>query len=177
MAKKGREIEVFGLSFMDLISCGLGGVIVLMLIFSTLVKGGDSQQGVEGKQESDEEAIARQEQRSICHFYLEVDLVSDSKEEQVYLRLKEEPGVIVDSLQVSEPIESLKYLKRYIIAYSIPGKVSTGEFNFLLDGNTDKDYEARVRLITNKADLESFEFSGDRSFSVKKIARNYSLRI
>ncbi len=34
---KSREIEVFGLSFMDLISCGLGGMLVLMFIFSTLV--------------------------------------------------------------------------------------------------------------------------------------------
>lgn len=34
---KTREIEVFGLSFMDLISCGLGGMLVLMFVFSTLV--------------------------------------------------------------------------------------------------------------------------------------------
>jgi len=34
---RGKEIEVFGLSFMDLISCGLGGMLVLLLIFSTLV--------------------------------------------------------------------------------------------------------------------------------------------
>lgn len=35
---KNKEIEVFGLSFMDLISCGLGGMLVLMFVFSTLVK-------------------------------------------------------------------------------------------------------------------------------------------
>ena len=34
---KRKDIEVFSLSFMDLISCALGGVIILMLIFSTLV--------------------------------------------------------------------------------------------------------------------------------------------
>ncbi len=31
-------IEVFGLSFLDMISCGLGGVLVLMLIFSARVE-------------------------------------------------------------------------------------------------------------------------------------------
>ena len=35
---KSREIEVFGLSFMDLISCALGGMLVIMIVFSTLVR-------------------------------------------------------------------------------------------------------------------------------------------
>lgn len=32
------EIEVFGLSFMDLVCCGMGGVLVLMLIFAALIQ-------------------------------------------------------------------------------------------------------------------------------------------
>lgn len=31
-----EELEVFGLTLMDLLSCGLGGVLILMVIFSSL---------------------------------------------------------------------------------------------------------------------------------------------
>ena len=35
---KSREISIFNLSFLDVLSCGMGSVILLMLIFSTLVR-------------------------------------------------------------------------------------------------------------------------------------------
>ena len=50
MKKKSKEIVVFGLSFMDVISCGLGGMLVLMFVFSTMVK----PEGVEIQQESEQ---------------------------------------------------------------------------------------------------------------------------
>ena len=40
MRRRSEVPEVFGLSFLDLISCGLGGVIVLLLVFIANVKGG-----------------------------------------------------------------------------------------------------------------------------------------
>lgn len=35
---KRAEINVFGLAFMDVISCGLGGMLILMFVFSTMVQ-------------------------------------------------------------------------------------------------------------------------------------------
>lgn len=37
MAKR-REISIFNLSFLDVLSCGMGAIILLTLIFSTLVR-------------------------------------------------------------------------------------------------------------------------------------------
>lgn len=51
MSRKKREpTEVFGLSFMDLISCGLGGVIILMLVFSSLVRFSKAESNVAAQQ-------------------------------------------------------------------------------------------------------------------------------
>ena len=71
---KSREIEVFGLSFMDLISCALGGMLVLMFVFSTLV----NPDGVakRSKAEAMGKTVAELEREMIfnTHFVLTVSL-------------------------------------------------------------------------------------------------------
>ncbi len=176
MAKKSRDIEVFGLSFMDLISCGLGGVIVLMLIFSTLVKGGDSQNGADGRPETEEEAIKRQEQRSICHFYLEVDVISNGQENDGMLYFENQQGIYVDSTY-KYLTEKGVYWKRYVVSYSLPKSQVTGIFPFEIRGAEEKKYETRVKLFTNKATEFKNEFTSNYQFFVKKIARNYTLKV
>jgi len=46
--------DIFGMAFLDLISCGLGAVIVLMLIFSSLMNANGSVQKQEGMKEAND---------------------------------------------------------------------------------------------------------------------------
>jgi len=178
MSKKQREIEVFGLSFMDMISCGLGGVIVLMLIFSTLVKQGkDREDGQEGFLVESSAAMAkRQSTRNQCHFYLEVDVLTGSEQNQAYLAFQRPLGVTVDSIIVRGGDFDLRFMKRYVISYSLPGKVPTREFQYRLVGVPNESCEARLRLLTDHAILENIEFEGNLDFKIKKIAKNYFLK-
>lgn len=53
-----EDVEVFGLAFLDVISCGLGGVIILMLIFSTLAEsGGERKREVQATTAAQEKGI------------------------------------------------------------------------------------------------------------------------
>lgn len=58
--KKGNT-EVFGIAFLDLLSCGLGGVLILMIIFSSMVTAGDmsssSDKDVQGRAASRPEGV------------------------------------------------------------------------------------------------------------------------
>jgi hypothetical protein len=173
MAKKSRDIEVFGLSFMDMISCGLGGVIVLMLIFSSLVKGGDSQNDNAGGSETEAQAIARQEQRKICHFYMEVDVISDREMEECKLIYEKQEGVEVDSLFLNT---RKKKWKRYVVSYSLPKEKTTGLFPFNIKGGQGNNREARIRIFTDRTSEVRATFASDYLFYVKKVARNYTLK-
>jgi hypothetical protein len=72
--RRGGTLEVFGLSFLDLISCGLGGVIVLMLIFASLSgQGGDAPRAVAAGK-------AAEEARPAATFILlQVDVIVDGQ--------------------------------------------------------------------------------------------------
>lgn len=54
--KKDTSIEVFGLAFLDLISCGLGGSLILMLLFSTMI----GNPVVKANKEAEPEVVAGQ---------------------------------------------------------------------------------------------------------------------
>lgn len=167
--KKSRDIEVFGMSFMDLISCGLGGVIVLMLLFSTLVNGKEPN----GRNESEAAALKRQQLRSICHFYLEIDVVSDDAQSQGYLDYQQQEGVFIDSMYRKQS----PHWKRYVVSYSLPENRPTGVFPFKVKGRNEEQYKTRIRLFTDQVQEHTFDFTDDFEFTVKKIARNYSLKV
>lgn len=172
MAKKSRDIEVFGLSFMDMISCGLGGVIIIMLIFSSLVKGGDSDSKGSGEAETDAQAIARQEQRKICHFFMEIDVISQTASEEGTLIYEKQEGVVVDSIFVQNNEETWK---RYVVSYSLPKKRATGLFPFKIKGDERNNLETRIRLFTDITTEVKANFASEYLFSVKKVGRNYTL--
>lgn len=67
---KNKEIEVFGLSFMDLISCGLGGMLVMMFVFSTLVEANGSTQPAKEQREGKTTAQAQRELLFSTNFVL-----------------------------------------------------------------------------------------------------------
>jgi hypothetical protein len=173
---KSREIEVFGMSFMDMISCGLGGVIVLMLIFSTLVNGGENLNGESqaSSSESQEQVLRRQELRAQCYFFLEIDLFSPSESDEVFLEYQQEPGVHVDSIR--ERYLNEKHWKRYVVSYALPEETGMGVFPFILNGSAGKNYSIKIKLFTEDAQEHSFEFDSLFTFQVRKIAADYKLK-
>lgn len=74
---KSREIEVFGLSFMDLISCSLGGMLVIMIVFSTLVNAKGVSTPQRAKEAGKSPAELQREMIFNTHFALKV-VVSNS---------------------------------------------------------------------------------------------------
>ncbi len=69
-----RDIEIFGVSFLDLICCGLGGVIVLALIFSAII---ESAGEVEKAAAADSQEDAAGEKEPFL-FTLQVDVLPTS---------------------------------------------------------------------------------------------------
>ncbi len=76
---KNRDIEVFGLSFMDLISCGLGGMLVLMFVFSTLVNAQGVAKPSEAQSKSLSPAALQRAEIFNTHFVLKLALAKDTQ--------------------------------------------------------------------------------------------------
>jgi hypothetical protein len=168
-----KEIEVFSLSFMDLICCGLGGIIVIMLIFSTLTEPEGSDTPTAGEGSDIVQAINRQKYLNTV-FALQVDVMGNGGKGR---RLE---------------LDGNEELKKYIVNV---GEGAWSKHLFLIDikNNSQKIYKFRIthdgttsndsciyyiRLITDN--IQSKTIISPRKnlpLTVKKVAGNFKLKI
>ncbi len=160
MADRRKSIEVFGISFLDLICCGLGSVVVLMLIFSALARDGGASrrllQAVYGEQEQskrNKDDFFAMELRLFGQVPVDIKLkkqvkgvivrkahASNIEKKWVILGknlVEDLPGMEV-LLEVKQPITKTQYLK-------IP-------YESVIDGSKSQFFALKLRNLFAKED-------------------------
>lgn len=161
--RHGETLEVFGLSFLDLISCGLGGVIVLMLIFASLSgQGGDAPRAVAAGK-------AAAEARPTATFVLlQVDVTLDRQR-----RIDLVPRGASTALSVRRPRMTELGGESGTVRFLVEGETAdlppgTGELAFeLVPEREITSYRIEVRLLS---DISRQETPPDSRTGVTTIA-------
>jgi hypothetical protein len=153
--RRGETLEVFGLSFLDLISCGLGGVIVLMLIFASLSgQGGDAPRAVAAGK------AAAEARPAATFILLQVDVTADEQSQFDLVPRGASTALTVRRPQMTElggESATVRFLVEGETADLPPG---TGELAFqLVPEKRTESYQVEVRLLSDISRQETAQIS------------------
>jgi len=173
--KRRNEIEVFGLSFMDLICCGLGGVIILMLILSTLIRQGQEEPA---GMAAERKAKASEADRS---FAIEIDLsVPESLPLELQMKTPSKEEVSKNTSGLDYSIRQFRdpNVSRYVAIINNPGDNARFDFVLKSDGGIPSGIKYKIRLLSRMTiDRKEGEIFDHVDIVVKRDGLSYQLRV